>query len=73
MKTQRLRLVASFAAVLAVSLAAAGGHAATPPDLTSSIEFVCAPNVERWPSSEVARHVPDLCLYQGRIYQSGGD
>ena len=73
MKTQRLRLVASCAAVLAVSLAAAGGHAATPPDLTSSLEFVCAPNVERWPSSEVARHVPDLCLYQGRIYQSGGD
>ena len=43
------------------------------PDLTSSLEYVCAPNVERWPSSEVARHVPDLCLYQGRIYQSGGD
>ena len=73
MKTQRLRLVASCAAVLAVFLAAAGGHAANPPDLTSSLEFVCAPNVERWPSSEVARHVPDLCLYQGRIYQSGGD
>ena len=42
-------------------------------DLTSGLAFVCAPNVERWPSSEVARHVPDLCLYQGKIYSSGGD
>ena len=56
-----------------LAVLAAATAAATCPDLTSSLEFVCAPNVERWPSSEVARHVPDLCLYQGKIYQSGGE
>jgi hypothetical protein len=67
MKTAfRLCLVAYIAALAAAFASAA-------PDYTANLEFVGAPNVARWPSSQTARHVQDLFPYQGKIYTSGGD
>lgn len=48
--------------------------AATVPDLTASLEYVCDPSKERWGTgSAQARSILDLVVYQDRIYPGMGN
>ena len=43
------------------------------PDLTSQLEFVANPNLNKWPSDPLYRPVTDLQFYRGRLYNGAGE
>ena len=42
-------------------------------DLTSQLEFVANPNLNKWPSNPLYRPVTDLQFYRGRLYNGAGE
>lgn len=41
--------------------------------MTSSLEFIANPQMERWPNNAGARGCLDLQFYQGRLFNGGGE
>lgn len=63
----RRQILSAFVLCLSAALSAAT------PDLTSSLEFIANPQMERWPNNAGARGCLDLQFYQGRLFNGGGE